>query len=114
MARMSFNAADLYRLWYSPITNAELCRALNVGRSSLDVLRVRYKLARRPFERNNPKFKNDNVPTAEEIAARAAEVRAGWSEEERERRLAATGRRPWSMPAYSFHPREHAFLEASH
>lgn len=113
MARMSFDVAELHRLWYSGMTNAELCYTLGVARSSLDVLRSRYKLDRRPFERNNKKAEPES-PTIEEIEARAAEVRARWSEEEHLRRLCAAGRREWSMPAYAFHRRDHAFSEASH
>jgi transposase len=37
-------------------------------------------------------------PTPEEIAERAAEIRAGWSEEEEQRRIVGKGRHRWSPP----------------
>lgn len=114
MSRLNFSASELHELWYSQMTNAELCYALGVARSTLNVLRVRYKLDRRPVERNNPKYKNDHTPTPEEIAERAAAVRAKWSDEERERRLVAAGRLRWSMPSYAFNRREHSFSEVCH
>lgn len=36
-------------------------------------------------------------PTPEEIAARCAEIRAGWSDYVRERRQAAVGAVPWEI-----------------
>lgn len=113
MARMDFDVATLHSLWYSKMTNAELCLALNVSRGSLDVLRKRYKLDHRPFERNNPEYKVDTTPTPEEIAERAAAIRATWSEEETERRTVGKRRQSWEMPAYAFARRDVAFTEIS-
>lgn len=113
MAKMEFDAATLHALWYSPMTNAELCLALKVSRGSLDVLRKRYKLDHRPFERNNPEYMKDSSPSPEEIAERAAAIRATWSEEETERRTVGKRRQSWEMPAYAFARRDVAFNEIS-
>lgn len=113
MAKMEFDAATLHALWYSKMTNAELCLALKVSRGSLDVLRKRYKLDHRPFERNNPEYMKDSSPSPEEIAERAAAIRATWSEEETERRTVGKRRQSWEMPAYAFARRDVAFNEIS-
>lgn len=109
MAKMEFDVATLHALWYSKMTNAELCLALKVSRGSLDVLRKRYKLDNRPFERNNPEYKVDTTPTPEEIAERSAAIRATWSDEEREKRAGGPGPVRWQMPAYAFDRRDIAF-----
>jgi hypothetical protein len=111
MARMQFDAAALHKMWYSKMTNAELCFALNVSRGSLDVLRRRYRLDRRPFERNNREYAVDRSPSPEEIEERAAAVRATWSDEEAERRYVGKRKIGWAIPAYAFARRDVSFIE---
>lgn len=113
MSRLEFDVPKLWRLWHTEMTNAELCRALGVARSTLDVLRMRYKLPRRKFERKPPCDYVENNPSAEEIAERAAEIRAGWPEGEAEKRMVGRRSRRWEMPAFAFKPREHSFSEIS-
>lgn len=113
MARLNINAAELFRLWRTDLTNEELCRQIGVSRSTLDVLRMRYKLPRRKLERKNPRDYVENDPSAEEIAVRTAEIRAGWPEGEAERRMVGFRSRTWEMPAFAFKPREHSFSEIS-
>jgi hypothetical protein len=43
---------------------------------------------------------HETGPTLEEIAERAAEIRAGWSEEEEQRRIVGTGRHRWCLPSF--------------
>jgi len=41
---------------------------------------------------------HETGPSLEEIAERAAEIRAGWSDEEEERRIVGKGRHRWVPP----------------
>jgi hypothetical protein len=50
-------------------------------------------------------------PTPDEIASRAAEVRAGWSERETARRAGAFASRGWSLPSFSYDGRTKSFSE---
>lgn len=111
MARLTFDVPELFRLWHTEMTNAELCHTLGIARSTLDTLRMRYKLPRRPFERKPPKDYVEYAPSPDEIEARAAEVRAGWPEGEAEKRMVGRRSVRWEMPAFAFKPREHAFAE---
>ena len=48
------------------------------------------------------------LPTPEEIAERAAEVRAGWAPTDK-RLVGAARRANWSMPVYSYSPQTGLF-----
>lgn len=114
MTRLKFTTPELFRLWHSELTNEELCRKLQVARSTLDSLRMRYGLPRRRWERKSPQDYIENNPTPDEIAARAAEIRAGWPEGEEERRMVGDRSMQWRMPSYAFNRREHSFSEAGY
>lgn len=104
----------LFQLWHTTMSNTELCLALGVSRSRLDVLRIRYKLPRRPRVRKERVDASESDPSAEEIAARAAEIRAGWSEVEEQRRIVGRQQARWAAPRYCFDGRDTAFMGVSH
>ena len=113
MARLSIDAAELFHLWHTDLTNEELCRRIGVARSTLDVLRMRYKLPRRKYERKNPRDYVEKNPSAEEIAERTAQIRSAWPDGEAERRMVGASPTAWRMPSFAFRPREHSFSEIS-
>lgn len=80
-------------LWSSDLRNDELAEALGVTRGKLASIRERYGLPIRDLSapKGNASHKPD--PTEEEIAQRAAMVRAGWSKEQEEARWAGGPRR---------------------
>jgi hypothetical protein len=55
----------------------------------------------------------DEGPPPEEIAARAAEVRKGWSPKEERRRAGAYAPQPVSIRAYGYRPKTGVALEVS-
>lgn len=114
MQKLKVDVLELFRLWRSPLRNDELADALGTPRGSLHYLRARYKLPPRTPElwakRTGAK---QALPTPEEIAERAAAIRATWSEEETERRTVGRRMQRWQMPAYAFARRDVAFVEIS-
>lgn len=99
----------LWRLWHSPMKNAELAQALGCTRSTLYALRRRHKLPARPLETATAQRPKIADPTEEQIAAMTAAFRAAWSDEERQERIVGRRRVGWSMPAYRFNRVEYAF-----
>lgn len=91
----------LFELWASPMTFDEVQKALGVSHSKLYRLAKRHKLPLRARMAQDRKNAREPDPTAEEIAQRAAEIRAGWSEQEHERRA---GKRTamWEAPEYVY------------
>lgn len=73
---------DLFEeLWYAGVSVPEMAARLGCQQPAVYKLRVSLGLPRRP---RVPCTATD--PTEQEIADRSAEVRARWSDEERERR----------------------------
>lgn len=112
MQKLKVDVVELFRLWRSPLRNDELADALGCPRGSLHYLAARYKLPKRTPEKwaKRTGAKRD-LPTPQEIADRAAAIRATWSEEEKERRMVGKRTRSWQMPAYAFARRDVAFVE---
>jgi hypothetical protein len=113
MIKLKVNTLELYRLWRSPLRNDELCDRLGVPRGSLWHLRQRHKLPPRPSTARVPGGKERDAPTPEQIAERAAAIRAAWPEGEAERRMVGRRAMRWRMPAYAFAHRDCAFTEIS-
>lgn len=109
MRYLVVDVPQLYRLWYSDLKGPEVCAALGISDSSLQRLRVRYKLPARTHI-GGPKGNRHMVdPTPEEIEERAAIERAKWSpEEERRRRVGAIANRV-ELRQYAFNGRHCAF-----
>lgn len=114
MGRAAIDVPRLFELWNTQISNTDICVAIGVSRSTLDVLRMRYKLPRRLHLKKQPTEACESDPTPEEIESRAAQVRAGWSEEEEQRRIVGRRRSRWSPPRYCFDGRDTAFVGVSH
>lgn len=111
MGRVDVNVPELFRLWSTTISNEELARAIGIARSTLDIIRMRYGLPKRRLERRRPSELAEFNPTPEEIAERAAQIRAEWPEGEAERRMSGAMPKRWKLPSYAFQPREHSFAE---
>lgn len=63
-----------------------------------------YKLAKHlKLEPRNRGRGSATLPTPEEIAARALEVQANWSEKEREKRQSGPKTKSWSPPKFAYH-----------
>lgn len=100
----------LRSLWSSDITNAELCRRLNVSGGSLHDLRKRHSLPPRPEYDNSRSYRAPNDPTPEEIEARAAECRARRTADH-EAIAERAGKVRWELPEYSFCARTCSFTK---
>lgn len=114
MSKLSIDVPRLFELWHTTMSNMDICMEIGVSRSTLDVLRMRYKLPRRARIKKEPPEMCENDPTQEEIEFRAAQVRAGWSDEEEQRRIVGRKPRRWSPPRYCFDGRDTAFVGLSH
>lgn len=114
MQKLKVDTLTLFRLWNSSLRNDELADALGAPRGSLHYLAARYKLPKRnPALRAKRTGEKQTSPTPEEIAERAAAIRATWSEEEHERRRVGRRAQQWQPPAYAFARRDVAFYEIS-
>lgn len=79
-------------MWFAGASVPEMAARLGCQPPAIYRLRIQYGLPNRPPVRSSKKD-----PTTSEIEERAAEVRARWSDEERERR--AVGRvSGWGVP----------------
>lgn len=99
---------ELFRLWHSPMTNAELCKHFEINGGSLWSLRKKYALPARPHAVVRDTLRRPDDPTPEEIAQRAAECRAKRSAQEKARNARA-GRVRWELPAYAYNGRDCSF-----
>lgn len=100
------DARKVFELWHSDLRNDEVAVALGVSRNYLAKIRSRYGLPRRPDERGA--HEEDN-PTPEEIAERAAIIRERWTESERKLREVGAVRARWQPPRYVYDGRNSVF-----
>ena len=102
MIRFPLDRQKCRELWTTSLTNEELARELGITPVQLYVAGQKLGLGQR-WGYISRKYQPRQDPTEDEIRARAAEIRAGWSEEERERRLVGNCvDRTWRPPAFEF------------
>jgi hypothetical protein len=71
--RLVYDKSVLMRLWAAGKTHVEIAAALGCSAGYVEKLRIRHGLPRRPRCHHGPQ---DDDPTPEQIAERAAECRA--------------------------------------
>lgn len=108
MIRFRVDKERLIQLWRTEMSNAAIAAELGITELQLYVAGRHYKLEPRyPYVRR-VSAKYD--PTPETIAERAAEIRAGWSDEEREKRRVGNVVNPkWEMPTFAYDGRNAVF-----
>ena len=85
--RINLDEGAFRALWLAGMPLRDIASRLNVGADTLGGVRRRLGLpARTATTRPRPRANTIDDPTPAEIAARAAEVRARWDDETRERR----------------------------
>lgn len=94
---MAITKEQLEELWYTSITNAEIERLLGLEGKSLVRLKQEFGLPDRPTH-------HVVDPDEDTIAARCAEVQAGWTAGERKRRLVG-GPTRWRPPNFTMDAR---------
>lgn len=95
----------LKRLWLMPpneMPSREI--AVRLGISETLLYKIKDKLRLPPRERVYHCDAED--PTEDEIAERAAAIRASWPDGEEERRFVGRSRREWSIPSYIYDGRD--------
>lgn len=107
MPKKEVDVPALFRLWAEGVRQCDICTALGIPTGSFHAIRQRYALPVRACDKQLD-FTETEPPTPEEIAERAAVVRAGWSDEERERRIVGRSRSPVRLRSYSFNHRDFA------
>ena len=75
------NVPMLFRLWFSEISDDDLCIELRIVRGTMARLAKKYALTPRLFSKGDPQRRLDD-PSEEEIAERAAVERSRWTTEE--------------------------------
>jgi len=102
---MRVDTALARELWNdNTIRNDELARRLGVTKHQLHSLRRWLGLPTRYYR----KPVKDEIST-KEIKRRAAEIRKGWSPEERQKRATGSRRRQWQPPAYDYDHKHSVF-----
>jgi hypothetical protein len=86
-----FDVPTLFRLWASGMPEREICLEMNIRQGSFYAIKDRLKLPPRPAAKPEDEFAAAPLPTPEEIAERAAILRAKWTPEEEERRRVGRG-----------------------
>lgn len=107
MPQKKVDVPMLFKLWGDNVPQPDICDRLGIPPGSFWGLRKRYALPKRECDRRID-FTETEPPTPEEIAERAAIVRAGWTEAERERRIVGRPATPVRLRTYAFSPREFA------
>lgn len=110
---VGISAQEFFRVHNAMETSREICTHFGITSRQLHVLRLRYGLPVKTKQTPRVSHNRRDDPTAEEIEQRAAECRAKRTAAEKAR-MARAGRVRWSLPAYSFSPRDHAFTAMSH
>ena len=100
------NVPMLFRLWFSEISDDDLCIELRIVRATMARLAKQYALPPRLHSKGDPQRRLDD-PTEKEIAERAAVERSRWTPEEEKRR--AVGRRAVEIAAYEFDVQQRVF-----
>lgn len=103
--RVHLDEVEFRALWLAGVPLRDIASRLNVGADTLGGVRRRLGLpARTAATRPRPRASAIDDPTPEEIATRAAEVRARWDEETRERRRVGRveGEGPVTVPESVF------------
>lgn len=99
----------LFRLWNTPgISINEVAAEMGVSLNILRKLRERYGLSESPAEEDEDGEPKEGDPTPEEIAERAAEVRASWPESR------MSGATDAVTCRYSYDGRQRTFRKLSH
>lgn len=103
--KVSVDIPRLFRLWHMPpsqMPTAQIAKLLGIGESTLYSVRKKHKLP----DRERVYVHEDDDPTEEEIAERAAAIRASWPEGEAERRMVGPRQKRWSPPSYMYDGRD--------
>lgn len=106
--RLEIDVPRLFKLWASGMPQFEICQALGIRPGTFWQVRQRYALPPRPNARP-ARSRHEPPPTPEEIAERASLVRAGWTDEEKERRAVGRLRGPVGIRSYTFDRKSMAF-----
>ena len=111
VANKSFSAAEVTRLWYSPMTSDNICRHLGCTKHQLYTLASRLKLPNRGHVKVVDGERGPGDPSEELIRHRAAKIQASWTPQQRASRLVgrATGRT--QLRNYVFNGRNASFSE---
>lgn len=111
MIRFHVDKKKLRELWRTERTNADIAAELGITTVQLYVAGRKLKLEQR-WGHVRRVYEKHTDPTPEEIAERAAAIRAEWPEGEAERRLVGNVTNPrWTMPAFTFDRRRHYVRE---
>lgn len=108
---VTIDVKKLFALWAGNLGTMQIAAEMGLTKNQVWSAARRLGLPTRPRS-GSDRDQREN-PTPDEIAKRAAVVRAGWTPSEARRRLVG-GCRRWSIPAYSYNGRDAAFTPTEH
>lgn len=107
---MNVDIKYLTYLWGGELRSDQICEELGITRCHLYNLVRRHRLGRRPPRLTAKRNTETPDPTPEQIAERAAAIRATWSPQERRSRMAACYRsRPVVVQNFIFQREQYVF-----
>lgn len=106
-----FDSKKVRELWTTERSNSDIAAELGLSLLQLYAAGRKLKLRNRSVYVNRV-YERSVDPTPEQIAERAAAIRAEWPEGEAERRLVGNVAAPrWTIPAFTFDRRRHYIRE---
>ena len=109
---ITIDVKRLFALWGGNMGTMQIAAAMGLTKNQVWSAARRLGLPTRPRS-GSDRDQREN-PTPEQIAERAAAVRAGWPEGEAERRMVGQRQRRWSLPSYAYNGRDCAFQATEH
>lgn len=109
---ITIDVKKLFALWGSDLGTMQIAAEMGLTKNQVWSASRRLGLPTRPRS-GSDRDQREN-PTPEQIAERAAAVRAGWPAGEAERRFVGARSIGWSIPAYAFNGRDASFKATEH
>ena len=113
--QIKVDTQKMFALWNGPLSSIEVASSLGISVYRLYGLGRRYGLrSRRHVVGAKRRLKADEEEVVgEEYERRKAEVQAGWSDEEREKRRVGPAAQRWQLPSYAYDGRVCAFVQTA-
>ena len=109
---ITIDIQKLFALWAGNLGTMQIAAEMGLTKNQVWSAARRLGLPTRPRS-GSDRDQREN-PTPEEIAKRAAEVRAGWPHGEAEKRMVGRLRSKYRIPHYSYNGRDCAFQRTEH
>jgi hypothetical protein len=107
--RKKTDVPALFRLWNTELSKIEIAKQLGISPGALSRLAAKHKLPEK--ENGNVGRTRDVDPTPEELEARMAEIKAGWTDKDHEDRFCGPRKKTWQPPVVAYDATVGGFVE---